>query len=301
MNSPLSFENASSSQLGTILVVDDEPSILAIASAILNTVSSTPLKASNGEEAIEVMEAEYLAGRTITTAIVDLTMPGGLSGFETMEGLKKIDSNIKVIACSGYFQEGALELCQSIGFANILAKPYTPDSFISMIRRTKGEFSASDRPTPAKPRGLTVREKRLQVDNCRRMLGGKAAQALAKRLGLWDDLGVGDFVTLKPEQGELSLPAPRDGLGVMLIDGKRVVFDAKDTEVRKGDMALALMPAEWGGTPTVEVIHAADREHPGNLPYGRRTAMKQTGTYAGGPAYAYATVIGRVIDVQDIN
>jgi CheY-like chemotaxis protein len=151
MNSPLSFENASSSQLGTILVVDDEPSILAIASAILNTVSSTPLKASNGEEAIEVMEAEYLAGRTITTAIVDLTMPGGLSGFETMEGLKKIDSNIKVIACSGYFQEGALELCQSIGFANILAKPYTPDSFISMIRRTKGEFSASDRPTPAKP------------------------------------------------------------------------------------------------------------------------------------------------------
>jgi CheY-like chemotaxis protein len=150
MNSPLSFENTSSSQLGTILVVDDEPSILAIASAILNTVSSTPLKASNGEEAIEVMEAEYLAGRSITTAIVDLTMPGGLSGFETMESLKRIDPNIKVIACSGYFQEGALELCQSIGFANILAKPYTPDSFISMIRRTKGESTTAGR-TPAKP------------------------------------------------------------------------------------------------------------------------------------------------------
>jgi CheY-like chemotaxis protein len=150
MNSPLPFENASASQLGTILVVDDEPSILAIASAILNTVSSPPLKASNGEEAIELMEAEYLAGRSITTAIVDLTMPGGLSGFETMESLKRIDPNIKVIACSGYFQDGALELCQSIGFANILAKPYTPDSFISMIRRTKGESSPAGR-APSKP------------------------------------------------------------------------------------------------------------------------------------------------------
>jgi len=147
MNTPSSFDSLPSSSLGNILVVDDEPSILAIATAILNTVSLTPLKAANGETAIEVMEAEYQRGRTVTTAIVDLTMPGGLSGFETMEALKKIDPNIKVIACSGFFQEGALELCQSIGFANILPKPYTPDSFISMIRRSNSETGQSERPS----------------------------------------------------------------------------------------------------------------------------------------------------------
>lgn len=151
MNLPLSIDLMPPSSLGSILVVDDEPSILAIASAILNTVSLIPLKAANGEEAIAVMEAEYEEGRTITTAIVDLTMPGGLSGFETMEALKKIDPNIKVIACSGFFQEGALELCRSIGFANILAKPYTPDSFISMIRRTANESNSRETAPRSQP------------------------------------------------------------------------------------------------------------------------------------------------------
>lgn len=160
MKIPHSFDPTPSSSLGSILIVDDEPSILAIASAILNTISLVPLKAANGEEAIEVMKSECQKGRNITLAIVDLTMPGGLSGFETMEALKQIDPAIKVIACSGFFQEGALELCQSIGFTNILAKPYTPDGFISMIRKTNSESTA--RP-PASATDRTTSEKALLV------------------------------------------------------------------------------------------------------------------------------------------
>ena len=133
---------------GSILVVDDEPSVLAIAAAILNTADISPLKARNGEEAIEVLQREHDAGRRISIAILDLTMPGGLSGFETLEALRKIDPAIKVIACSGFFQEGALELCQSIGFSNILAKPYTPDSLLGLIRRVQHEAPPAPRPAP---------------------------------------------------------------------------------------------------------------------------------------------------------
>ncbi len=124
---------------GSILVVDDEPSVLAIAAAILNTVDLAPLKARNGEEAIEVVKREQEQGRRVGTVILDLTMPGGLSGFETLEALRQMDPTIKVIACSGFFQEGALELCQSIGFTHILAKPYTPESLLSSIRRVQHE------------------------------------------------------------------------------------------------------------------------------------------------------------------
>jgi CheY-like chemotaxis protein len=148
MNTPSSLDPNPPHALGSVLVVDDEPSILAISSAILNTVAMTPLKAANGEEAIDLVKAKYANGGSISVAIVDLTMPGGLSGFETMEALKKIDPAIKAIACSGFFQDGALELCKSIGFSNILAKPYTPDSFISMIRRTQTEPTQLDRHTP---------------------------------------------------------------------------------------------------------------------------------------------------------
>lgn len=135
---PPSF-HSDSAITGTILVVDDEPAVLAIAAAILNTIDVTPLKARNGEDALATVKAHYASGQKISLVVQDLTMPGGMSGFETMENLRRIDPNIHVIACSGFFQEGALELCQSIGFSNILAKPYTPDSLLGLIRRTLHE------------------------------------------------------------------------------------------------------------------------------------------------------------------
>ena len=142
---------------GRIMVVDDEPSVLAIAAAILNTIDVSPLKARNGEEALEIARSLAEQGQEISIAILDLTMPGGISGFETLEALRDIHPGVRVIACSGFFEEGALELCQSIGFSNILAKPYTPDSLLGMIRRTQNEappprpqaVSSSPAPAPA--------------------------------------------------------------------------------------------------------------------------------------------------------
>jgi CheY-like chemotaxis protein len=136
---------------GTILVVDDEPSVLAIAAAILNTIGVTPRKARNGEEAVVAMQSEVAAGRKVALVVQDLTMPGGMSGFETMEALRDIDPDIRVIACSGFFQDAALELCRSIGFTNILAKPYTPDSLLGIIRRTLHESPPPRVPKPVTP------------------------------------------------------------------------------------------------------------------------------------------------------
>lgn len=133
---------------GTLLVVDDEPSVLAIAAAILNTIGVTPIKARTGEEAVAAVQSEVSQGRKIALVVQDLTMPGGMSGFETMEALRDIDPDIRVIACSGFFQDGALELCRSIGFTNILAKPYTPDSLLGIIRRTLHESPPPRVPKP---------------------------------------------------------------------------------------------------------------------------------------------------------
>jgi CheY-like chemotaxis protein len=125
--------------------------VLAIAAAILNTIGVTPRKARNGEEAVAAMQSEVAAGRKVALVVQDLTMPGGMSGFETMEALRDIDPDIRVIACSGFFQDGALELCRSIGFTNILAKPYTPDSLLGIIRRTLHESPPPRVPKPVTP------------------------------------------------------------------------------------------------------------------------------------------------------
>lgn len=147
MTSPYNLETPIS---GHILIVDDEPSVLAIAAAILNTIEVTPLKARNGEDALVTVQSHYASGQKVALVVLDLTMPGGMSGFETMTALRDIDPDIRVIACSGFFQDDALDLCRSIGFSNILAKPYTPDSLLGLIRRTLNE--APPPRTPAAPR-----------------------------------------------------------------------------------------------------------------------------------------------------
>lgn len=71
----------------------------------------------------------------INAVVLDLTMPGGLSGFDVLEQLLAISPYLPVIACSAYFQDDARELCQSIGFADVLQKPYALEHLCDTIRR----------------------------------------------------------------------------------------------------------------------------------------------------------------------
>lgn len=121
--------------LGTVLVVDDEASVLCVSEAILKTVGIDVETAESGDEAVEKIRERAKDNRKYAAVILDLTMPGGPSGFEVLEAIHEIDPVLPVIACSGYFQEDARELCRSIGFAEVLAKPHSPDALNSLVRR----------------------------------------------------------------------------------------------------------------------------------------------------------------------
>lgn len=120
---------------GRILVVDDEPQMLAVAKAILNAHSMEVEVTDSGEIALQLVNASLHTQQRFSVVILDLTMPGGLSGFEVMESLQKLDPDISVIACSGYFQEDARDLCQAIGFTDVLQKPYTLEHLVATVRR----------------------------------------------------------------------------------------------------------------------------------------------------------------------
>ena len=129
--------------VGTVLVVDDENAVRVVTEAILKTNGVDVHSAESGPDAVVVAEAFYESGGRYSAVILDLTMPGGPSGFETLERLHQVDAHLPVIACSGYFQEDARDLCRAIGFADILAKPFTPDVLSSVIRRVLASGSES--------------------------------------------------------------------------------------------------------------------------------------------------------------
>ncbi len=120
---------------GRILVVDDEPHVLAVAKTILESQAFDVTTSDSGAAAIELVRQAFHTDRRFEVIILDLTMPGGLSGFEVLEGIQSVDSDVAVIACSGYFQDDALDLCQAIGFADVLNKPYALEHLCSMVRR----------------------------------------------------------------------------------------------------------------------------------------------------------------------
>ena len=117
-----------------ILIVDDEQAMQVLASAIVRKLGYSPATASSGEEAIEMFREAHLEGRGFSVVVMDLALPGGLSGLEATLGIKQIDGQARVIVSSGYLEQNARPAALEHGFAGILPKPYTADRLASELR-----------------------------------------------------------------------------------------------------------------------------------------------------------------------
>jgi CheY-like chemotaxis protein len=130
---------------GRILVVDDEPHVLAVAKAILDSHGFDVTVTDSGSHALALLREAVAQNNRFAVMVLDLTMPGGLSGFEVMEAIQQADPNTMVVACSGYFQEDARGLCQAIGFAEVLQKPYTLDHLVNTVRRCLARHQGAEK------------------------------------------------------------------------------------------------------------------------------------------------------------
>lgn len=83
---------------GVILVVDDEPIVLRLASAVLAEAGFRPAVAENAAEGYE----KYLAIRPdVSLVLLDVVMPGG-NGLELAERIRQLDPAVKILVMSGY-------------------------------------------------------------------------------------------------------------------------------------------------------------------------------------------------------
>ena len=114
---------------GTVLVVDDEEAVRAVAIAFVQRLGFQTISAADGEEALRLFE-KY-AGE-ITCVLLDLTMPrmDGLSAFRQMRRLRP---DVKVILCSGYDEHEATKRFISEGLSGFIQKPYNLRDLRGMI------------------------------------------------------------------------------------------------------------------------------------------------------------------------
>lgn len=108
-----------------ILVMDDEDAICVMASEMLESLGYTTDTASNGDEAILKYKGSLEKKKPFDAIIMDLTIPGGMGGKETIKHILNINPNAKVIVSSGYASNSSIATYQKLGFKGKIDKPYT--------------------------------------------------------------------------------------------------------------------------------------------------------------------------------
>jgi two-component system, NtrC family, nitrogen regulation response regulator NtrX len=113
----------------SVMIVDDEPSILQSLSGILSDEGFEIFTASNGYEALKRIEQE-----APDLVLLDIWMPG-LDGIETLKEIKKNNPVIQVIIITGH---GTIETAVSatkLGAFDLIEKPLSIDKVIVAINR----------------------------------------------------------------------------------------------------------------------------------------------------------------------
>ena len=118
-----------------ILLMDDEDTIRNVGGEMLICYGYRVTLARDGQETIELYKKAMEMGEPFDTVIMDLTMPGGLGGIETMTILRRIDPKVKAIISSGYANDPVMSDYERYGFSGVVTKPYKFDEFNEILNK----------------------------------------------------------------------------------------------------------------------------------------------------------------------
>lgn len=116
-----------------LLIMDDQEAILKMAARVLNRMGYDTACATDGRKAIELFQEAHQTRNPFDIVILDLTVPGGMGGVETISELLKIDPGVKAIVSSGYSNDPIMSNYQEYGFIAVLQKPYTKDQLTEAL------------------------------------------------------------------------------------------------------------------------------------------------------------------------
>lgn len=105
-----------------IFLLDDEPTLRVICLKMLRRMGYEPEAFDDGQELVQAHQAQ-----PCDLAILDLTVPFGLGGVETLAQLKKLSPSIKALVASGHSEGPIVSDPSAYGFVGSLCKPFGMD------------------------------------------------------------------------------------------------------------------------------------------------------------------------------
>ena len=109
---------------GYVLLMDDETMNLKILSQMLERKGYKIKYTLNGEEAVYEYKKALNENTPYDLVFLDLMIPIGMGGLETIKKLKELNPDVKAVAASGYSDDPVMSLPAQYGFIGSLSKPY---------------------------------------------------------------------------------------------------------------------------------------------------------------------------------
>jgi CheY-like chemotaxis protein len=116
----------------TVLVVDDHPVNLMLATALLSDEGATAIGVKSAREALAEIRDQHF-----DLVLMDLEMPE-MSGIEAARTLRQsagANRNIPIIAVTAHAFPEKREEAIAAGMNDLLAKPYVPEQLFAMVQQ----------------------------------------------------------------------------------------------------------------------------------------------------------------------
>jgi len=115
-----------------ILVVDDQPTIRQLLEVSLSAPNREILLAESGEQALDIARL-----RSPDLIIMDIMMPGGMDGFETVRQMRSDPSigDCPVLILTAKDQQSERGRAVEMGVDGYLSKPFRLDELLGQVER----------------------------------------------------------------------------------------------------------------------------------------------------------------------
>lgn len=127
---PIMRAGAEHPESGTILVVDDEEAVRAVAARILRNSGFRVIEAPDGEKAVQIVRS---GSENFSAVLLDLTMPR-MDGEEAFRLMRDAKPDLKIVVMSGFTEQDTTERFMGRGLAGFVAKPFTAEALLGKMR-----------------------------------------------------------------------------------------------------------------------------------------------------------------------
>ncbi len=126
--------------MAVILIVDDDPTVRAVASELLRNSDHSIVEAADGDEALSLLDC-----LPIDLIVLDMLMPNR-DGLEVLTAIRQKQSRIPVLAISSggnLDAEYLLRCAKAFGANEAMLKPLRPGAFDSAVARLVASVGSS--------------------------------------------------------------------------------------------------------------------------------------------------------------